>query len=174
MNNQVNVVRKTILSCTLNLGVGILFMGVLAGLIALVPMVEEWRAQTWEHVSGIITNGGTKVTPAAYIQWATLLSAVWSLCIALKLCNAHSLWCIPFGLLSVSSVVLGVIPAQYAIMSVCGDWQQTFVSTQPILIRSAVAVATLLPCIGLLLFMICLVWTYCGETPNPAKHRHES
>ncbi|WP_439126217.1 MAG: hypothetical protein ACNJA3_28015 (plasmid) [Pseudomonas rhizophila] len=164
---QENLVGKTVLSCTLNIGVGIICIGILAGLIAVAPAIEDWRAQMWEQVSGIITNGGSSVLPAAYIQWMTFLLAAWSLCIALKLGKQNSLWGIPFGLLSLSSILLGLIPSYYAMMSVCGEWTRDFISIQPFAIRTAVGLATILPAIGPVLFIVCLLANLCGDDPVP-------
>ena len=173
MSNQENLVRNTVLSCTLNLGVGVLCIAMLSGLIAVVPAIEQWRAQMWEHVSGIITDGGTSLMPAAYIQWVTFLVAAWSLCIALKLGIQHSLWCIPFGVLTLSSILLGVSPSYYAMMSVCGEWTRDFISTQPFAIRTAVGLVTILPALGPILLLTCLIAISCGGDPEPNKQAAE-
>lgn len=174
MSNQENLVRDTVLSCTLKIGVGILCIAMLSGLIALVPVIEEWRAQMWEHVSAVLTDGGSSLLPAAYIQWVTFLVAAWSLCIALQLGKQHSLWGTPFGLLSLSSIFLGLIPSYYAMMSVCGEWTQDFISTQPFVIRTAVGLVTLLPAIGPILLIVCLLASLCGDDHSSSSQASET
>jgi hypothetical protein len=158
MGKNSGVVRKTIVSCSINVGVGLLSLGGLIGFIAVIPTIAEWGGRIWEHYAWIVTDGGSSVTPAAYIQWAALLVAVWSLCVAIKLVRLESIWCAPFAGLTMVSVMLGVIPSQYAIMDVCGEWSRSFVTEQPFVVQTAVAVATLLPCIGFLIFVCFLVW----------------
>lgn len=146
------------------IGLGIL--AACAAFIALMVFLDRVVPPVWYGWARTITRNYSSMTPALWINWASIIAAGWALGVAYKLGNAQYEASKRFAILMLVIVLFGAIPAACALAAVSGDLPIPFNSSVSLLDKLGVATVFLtwgLIGIGVLCLIVSCVYVFSNS-----------